>query len=114
MILRPVRPASPTGPPITNLPVGLMWYLVPLCSHFSGSTGLRMCSRTASIRSFCLMSGSCWVDRTSIDGHRLAVFVTQGDLALGIRAQPFELALLAYLGLLLDQDRKSTRLNSSH
>ncbi len=28
MILRPVRPQSPTGPPMTNLPVGLMWNLV--------------------------------------------------------------------------------------
>ena len=29
MILRPVRPASPTGPPITNLPVGLTRKLRP-------------------------------------------------------------------------------------
>src|SRR5450759_4710887 len=65
MILRPVRPQSPAGPPITNLPVGLMWYLVPLCSHFAGSTGFRTCSRTASIRSFCLTDGSCWVDSTT-------------------------------------------------
>ena len=28
MILRPVRPQSPCGPPTTNRPVGLMWYFV--------------------------------------------------------------------------------------
>jgi hypothetical protein len=28
MILRPVRPQSPSGPPITNLPVGLIKYSV--------------------------------------------------------------------------------------
>src|SRR3546814_2079455 len=65
MILRPVRPQSPTGPPITNLPVGLMWNLVPLCSHLAGSTGLSTCSRTASTRSFCFTPGSCWVDSTT-------------------------------------------------
>ncbi|KAG1388770.1 hypothetical protein G6F58_013434 [Rhizopus delemar] len=65
MILRPVRPQSPTGPPISNLPVGLMWNLVPLCSHLAGSTGLMISSRTASMRSFCLMPGACWVDSTT-------------------------------------------------
>ena len=50
MILRPVRPQSPTGPPITKLPVGLMCNLVfgSLSSQFFGSTGLRMCSYTPS------------------------------------------------------------------
>ena len=28
MILRPVSPVSPCGPPITKRPVGLMWYFV--------------------------------------------------------------------------------------
>src|SRR6185312_2389155 len=65
MILRPVRPQSPTGPPISNLPVGLMWNLVPLCSSLAGSTGFRMSSRTASIRCFCFTPGSCWVDNTT-------------------------------------------------
>ena len=38
-----------------------------------------------------------------VDGDGLAVLVAQGDLALGVRTQPAELALLAHLGLLLDQ-----------
>src|ERR1039458_1521362 len=38
MILRPVRPVSPMGPPMTNRPVGLMWYLVPASSRFAGIT----------------------------------------------------------------------------
>ena len=52
MILRPVRPQSPTGPPITKRPVGLMWYLVRLLSQRAGSTGLMISSITASRRSF--------------------------------------------------------------
>ena len=36
MILRPVRPASPSGPPITNRPVGLTRYVVFASSHFVG------------------------------------------------------------------------------
>ena len=30
MILRPVRPVSPMGPPVTKRPVGLMWYVASL------------------------------------------------------------------------------------
>ncbi len=50
MILRPVRPQSPTGPPMTNVPVGLMWNLVPLWIHSGGITGWMMFSITASHR----------------------------------------------------------------
>merc|ERR1712078_339217 len=38
MILRPVSPASPWGPPMMNLPDGLMWRWV--CSPYSVSAGL--------------------------------------------------------------------------
>ena len=65
MILRPVRPQSPIGPPITKLPVGLMWYWVSPCSHSDGSTGLTISSITASRRSASLMSGECWVESTT-------------------------------------------------
>ncbi len=51
MILRPVRPQSPTGPPITKLPVGLMWNWVSLCSSSAGSTCLMISSITPSRRS---------------------------------------------------------------
>src|SRR3954470_8297001 len=65
MILRPVRPQSPTGPPITNLPVGLMWNFVPLWIHLVGSTGLMTSSITPSFRSLYLTDGSCCVERTT-------------------------------------------------
>ena len=67
MILRPVRPQSPTGPPITKIPVGLMWifFFGSASSHFFGSTGLSTCSYTPSTRSLCLIPGSCWVDSTT-------------------------------------------------
>jgi len=38
-----------------------------------------------------------------VEADDLVVLVAQGDLALGVRAQPLELARLADLGLLLDQ-----------
>ena len=47
MILRPVRPVSPCGPPITNRPVGLMWYLVSASTMFGGITGSMMCFFTS-------------------------------------------------------------------
>src|SRR5678810_166582 len=65
MILRPVRPQSPTGPPMTKLPVGLMWNLVSRVIHSFGSTCLTMSSMTASRRSFWLTSGECWVESTT-------------------------------------------------
>ena len=65
MILRPVSPQSPTGPPITKLPVGLMWYLVFLCSHAAGRVGRMISSMTPSRRRFRLTSGECWVDSTT-------------------------------------------------
>ncbi len=38
-----------------------------------------------------------------LEAHRLVILVAQGDLALGVRAQPVELALLADIGLLLHE-----------
>lgn len=65
MILRPVRPQSPTGPPITKLPVGLMWYWVSLCRSSAGRVCLMISSITASRRSGSETSGLCWVDSTT-------------------------------------------------
>src|SRR5204863_2300138 len=48
MILRPVRPQSPCGPPMTKRPVGLIRYLVSF-SHSLGRTGLMISSITASM-----------------------------------------------------------------
>ena len=38
-----------------------------------------------------------------VDGHRLAVFIAQGYLAFGIRAQPWQSAMLAQFRLALYQ-----------
>ncbi|MNV83767.1 hypothetical protein D3C71_1775910 [compost metagenome] len=71
MILRPVRPQSPCGPPTTKRPVGLIRYLVS-CSHSLGSTGLMISSMMASMKlGFILVavsdwSGLCWVDSTTV------------------------------------------------
>ncbi len=71
MILRPVRPQSPWGPPTTKRPVGLIRYLVS-CSHSEGSTGLMISSMMASVKlAFILVavsdwSGLCWVDSTTV------------------------------------------------
>ena len=40
MIFLPVSPQSPTGPPISNLPVGLMKYFVSSFNQLEGRIGL--------------------------------------------------------------------------
>ena len=71
MILRPVRPQSPWGPPTTNRPVGLIRKRVSF-SHSLGSTGLMISSITASTKLafifvlVSLWSGSCWVEITTV------------------------------------------------
>ncbi len=40
MILRPVRPQSPNGPPTTNRPVGLMWNTVSLFAQHKAGVAL--------------------------------------------------------------------------
>src|SRR3990172_3584351 len=66
MILRPVSPASPSGPPMTKRPVGLMWYLVFLSSMPAGMMGRmtfsRMPSRTVSI----FTASLCLADTTTL------------------------------------------------
>ena len=47
MILRPVRPPSPIGPPTTKRPVGLTWKIVSSSSSFAGSAGLMIFSITS-------------------------------------------------------------------
>ena len=93
MILRPVRPQSPCGPPITKRPVGIdqVVDLLALISSF-GSTGLMISSITASSSCSCSMSGWCWVESTTVSIRRLAVDVAHGDLRLRVRTQPRQLA----------------------
>ena len=67
MILRPVRPVSPCGPPMTNWPVGLMRYSVSLVSSFFGRTFLM----TFSMQNFSMVawSTSCSVLGGDDDVH---------------------------------------------
>src|SRR3989442_4402603 len=88
MMLGPVTPQSPFGPPISNAPVGLTRYLTLPLMRFLGSTGLITSSITASESFLWSMFGACCVDRTTV------------STASGLPTQ--------------HADRKSTRLNSSH
>src|SRR3974390_1116284 len=73
MIFLPVTPVSPCGPPITNLPVGLIWYLMWLLKslayflYFDFTLGIRISTMSFLIFSCILASvekSSCWVDTT--------------------------------------------------
>ena len=43
VLFRPVTPVSPSGPPMTNFPVALMWNFVRASTYFP-HTGLMTCS----------------------------------------------------------------------
>ena len=65
MIFRPVRPQSPSGPPVTNFPVGFTWnsasgHIQPLGSVPS-TIGHSMRLMSAWSR-----SSTCWVDTTTL------------------------------------------------
>ena len=66
MILRPVSPQSPCGPPTTNRPVGLMWYLISPWTNSAGNKGLTICSTTNSRISWFETSGLCCVETTTV------------------------------------------------
>src|SRR5438552_5073352 len=66
MILRPVTPQSPFGPPISNAPVGLTRYLTGPLIRFLGSTGLMTSSITASESFLWSTPAACCVDRTTV------------------------------------------------
>ena len=66
MILRPVSPASPCGPPITNRPVGLMWYFT-FFGRSSFGIVASMMSATIALWIFALLTSSaCWVLMTTV------------------------------------------------
>mmetsp|Transcript_1786 Transcript_1786/g.4126 ORF Transcript_1786/g.4126 Transcript_1786/m.4126 type:complete len:223 (+) Transcript_1786:217-885(+) len=66
MIFRPVKPASPCGPPITNRPDGLRWYTVLSSRYFSGMTGLMTCSMRSELICSVLTSSECWHEMTTV------------------------------------------------
>src|SRR5882757_6818658 len=86
MIFRPVSPQSPLGPPISKLPVGLTRYLIWLLMRFFGSTGLMICSITASSICLWVRPGWCWVDSTTVSiesGLPSTYLMVTWDLASG-------------------------------
>ena len=62
MILRPVSPQSPCGPPTTKRPVGLMKYLVLESSRLGGMTAWMTFSSTSSRMVSILTRLLCWAE----------------------------------------------------
>ena len=88
MILRPVRPASPSGPPMTNLPVGLTCQTVSLRDPALGQgladIGLDDLAHVGRGQRLVEMLGR---EHDLGDADRLAVLVLDRDLALGVGAE---------------------------
>ena len=66
MILRPVRPVSPCGPPMTNVPVGLTCRIIASSTSAAGSTAGSTCSRTSASICSSVTSSLCWVESTTV------------------------------------------------
>jgi hypothetical protein len=92
MILRPVRPQSPCGPPMTKR----QHRLDDLLDHRFDELGLHLGAVAHLGRMLARQ-------HDGVDGVRLAVDVAHGDLALRVRAQERQPAVLAQLRLALDQ-----------
>ncbi len=111
MILRPVRPASPTGPPITNLPVGLTRKPARSSpsSNIPGASAASTGSTTCCQRSGLIVvsdstPSACWVEIRSFSiADRTAVGVADGDLGLAVGAEVGERLVLAHRGEPLGQ-----------
>ena len=65
MILRPVSPLSPWGPPITKRPVGLMKYFVSSSTISAGMISSNTYFLISSWICSCVTSGSCCVEHTT-------------------------------------------------
>ena len=105
MILRPVSPASPCGPPISNRPVGLTRYLVPV-EHVRGQHRLDdLVDHRLGQRRLPVVHARMVLRRQhdGVDRDRLAVDVAHRDLRLGVRPQPRQAPVLAHFALPLDQ-----------
>ena len=95
MILRPVTPESPCGPPMTKFPVGLMWNLTEPLTRSWGRIGSMTFSRIVLTISACDDArGVLGGDDHRIDADRRVAVVLDGDLALGVGPQPGDRAVL--------------------
>ena len=99
MILRPVRPASPIGPPVTKRPVGLMCMTGSALRSSRGQAGqdhgLGDVVGDLLGRHVGVVLGA---DDDGLDPARNAVLVLQGDLGLAVGSEVGQLARLAHLG----------------
>ena len=93
MIFRPVRPASPIGPPTTKRPVGFTWKMVSLVHQLFGKRRARSACSMMSLRagwSYETYRRSCCVESTTAGdthaGPALAV-VRDGHLGFRVGAQ---------------------------
>ena len=88
MILRPVRPVSPCGPPMTKRPVGLMWYLVFAVDHVARHHGVDDVLADLGAK---LLGGDVFAvlgrDDDGVDANGLAVDVFDRNLTLAVGAQ---------------------------
>ena len=96
MILRPVSPVSPCGPPTTKRPVGLMRNSVLAVRSFAGST-LRMTFSMQNLSiSLCETSARVLRGDDDVgDADGLVVLVDHRHLRLGVGTQPRHTAALA-------------------
>ena len=101
---------------MTKRPVGLMWYLVRLSTHFGRQHRLqdllhhRFAQRLG--RDLRAVLGR---EHHGLESDRLVVLVAQRHLAFGIRTQPLKLAGLAHLRLALHQAvREGNRRRHQH
>ena len=103
MILRPVTPESPCGPPTTNLPVGLMWQDQPVVDHLGGQDRQdhllldRLADRR--VRDLRRVLGR---DDHGVDPLRGGAVVLDRHLALRVGPEPGERAVLPQLGQPVD------------
>ena len=88
MILRPVRPQSPSGPPMTKRPVGLTWYLVRASRYSCGNDLLDDLFDDRLAQGFVLHVGAVLRrHHDGVDAARAAVAVLDGDLRFRVGAQ---------------------------
>ncbi len=116
MILRPVRPQSPWGPPTTKRPVGLMKYLVLESRRLDGITGMDdlledVLADGLDLHQARVLGG----DDDGLDARGARAVVLDGDLALPVRAQVVEDLFLPHLAqplreLVREHDRQRHQL----
>ena len=97
MILRPVSPVSPCGPPTTKRPVGLIRNRVLLVQHLRRQDLADDFPDDEILDFLVLDVGGVLGGNDHIDDpHRPAVLILDGNLGLGVGPQPGDPAALAH------------------